>query len=1067
MTPLNNGTQRTKKEKTMKNKWFKRILLGALFFFAGTTQALEYNLTSDFSTNNNPNGVWSYGATKADFSDFSISPWNTSLKAWTETNDQANIWINDDSSTKYGIPVGKVALHPGTVSPGIPAVIRWTAPCDVGEASIQISGTFGAGDSGQPTVAIRNGTNSIWSAINSGTFNETTTVIPGNTIDFCVYGVYSYANTELDATIEVISSKPYLSKQPRSLHADTNKLVSFSVSACASSGTVSYLWIKNSTPLQDGDRITGANFNRLVISPTQLSDAGDYTVIVTDSSGNSTTSSIATLSFGLSLPSITTEPVDSSVSSGANASFSVTANDADTYQWYCKETAIKNGGIFSGATTSTLQINTTHQTNNAVYSVRISNARGTVFSRAARLTVTTGTSDLNNAVDNNNILIENPGDWSLQTSHTHDGIDAAQSKPISSGQSTEMNASLCGPGELNFLWSVSSETCCDFLSFYFDNIRENYISGEPSEWASITRFIPENSHKIAWIYNKDGSNNGGLDAGFVDQLIFTPYLLSSVDEAVDGLPGPITFGDGNRWYGQASTTHDGTDAARAPLVNDSQSAWFETTVTGPGRVIFWTKTSSETACDFMHFRVDGTSVYHLDGVSDWQATTNWIDWGKHTLRWSYEKDASKSYFDDTAWVDQISYTPVTMSSLSEAADSSGITWTTDPSAPWFGQDRFTDDGIDAIQSGKIGDNQETWVKGIVAGPGSLSFRWKSLCENPDYVRFFINGSEKANKSGDNDWSDYSINIPEGGDVELMWKYEKDSSAVALEDAVWIDKVVFTPQSTPVTLTIAPSPHGTLLPAAGTYTTNNGTIITLSAIDTTSGSSQYKCLGWTGTGSVPTTGTSNAVTVTLQEDSSIAWNWQTNYWLEVSVTGSGSVDHDSNWYEKDTEQILTATPDAGWLFMGWSGAASGTNKAFVMITEPLSITATFSDDADDDGLSNTEETTYGSDPWKSDTDGDGFDDGFEVQKGLSPTNDDSDVATYIQNHDSSFGLYPSNVVLDVAFGQILLETASGNANLNLQLEQSEDLQSWTNAGDAVEWILPVGSEKKFFRVRSEK
>jgi hypothetical protein len=180
-----------------------------------------------------------------------------------------------------------------------------------------------------------------------------------------------------------------------------------------------------------------------------------------------------------------------------------------------------------------------------------------------------------------------------------------------------------------------------------------------------------------------------------------------------------------------------------------------------------------------------------------------------------------------------------------------------------------------------------------------------------------------------------------------------------------------------------------------------------------------------------------------------------------------VDCNSDWYGKDTEQILTATPDAGWLFMGWSGAASGTNEAFVMMSEPQSITATFSDDADGAGLSITEEATYGSAPWKSDTDGDGFDDAFEVAQCLNVTNDSSAVVDYIQNNDSTFGLYPSNVVLDVAVGHMLLETASGNANLNLQLEQSEDLQSWTNAGAAVEWILPVGSEKQFFRVRSGK
>lgn len=36
----------------------------------------------------------------------------------------------------------------------------------------------------------------------------------------------------------------------------------------------------------------------------------------------------------------------------------------------------------------------------------------------------------------------------------------------------------------------------------------------------------------------------------------------------------------------------------------------------------------------------------------------------------------------------------------------------------------------------------------------------------------------------------------------------------------------------------------------------------------------------------------------------------------------------------------------------------------------------------------------------------------------------------------------------------------------QLEKSEDLITWTNAGDAVQWMVPVGASNQFFRVRAE-
>jgi len=274
---------------------------------------------------------------------------------------------------------------------------------------------------------------------------------------------------------------------------------------------------------------------------------------------------------------------------------------------------------------------------------------------------------------------------------------------------------------------------------------------------------------------------------------------------------------------------------------------------------------------------------------------------------------------------------------------------------------------------------------------------------------------------------------------------------------------------PVELTIN-NGRGSATPATGTYTNSAGSVIGCLVSPAIAGDSgmQYECVGWTGTGSVPASGTSNSVEVTLTEDSTITWNWQTNYWLEASVVGSGSVSPPTGFYAMDSEQTLTATPDSDWLFMGWSGDASGTNsEAFVFMTEAQSVTATFSDDADDDGLTNTEEATLGTNPRKADTDDDGFDDKTEVDYGLSPTIDSSGLVKYIENNDSTFNLYPSNVVLDVALGQVLLDVVGTEAALSLQLEASDDLQSWTNAGPAKIWSWTVSGEKKFFRVRSSK
>ncbi len=280
-----------------------------------------------------------------------------------------------------------------------------------------------------------------------------------------------------------------------------------------------------------------------------------------------------------------------------------------------------------------------------------------------------------------------------------------------------------------------------------------------------------------------------------------------------------------------------------------------------------------------------------------------------------------------------------------------------------------------------------------------------------------------------------------------------------------------------TLTVS-SVHGSPVPSVGTYSNSYNTVIPCSVSDVTGVYTQYVCTGWTGTGSVPASGTSKTVEVTLTEDSSIVWNWQTNYWLGASVSGSGSVSVaaqplwsapalDGAFEPAGSSITLTATPAVGWLFMGWSGAASGTNEAVVIMDAPKAVMAVFSDDADGDGLTNAEEAALGTDPWNPDTDGDGFDDKLEVDNGGNPTVSDAWRIDHIRANGAEFGLYPSNAVLDVAIGQILLETVGGHAILNLQLEQSDDLSTWTNAGEAVEWVLPVNGSKQFFRVRSRR
>ncbi len=71
-----------------------------------------------------------------------------------------------------------------------------------------------------------------------------------------------------------------------------------------------------------------------------------------------------------------------------------------------------------------------------------------------------------------------------------------------------------------------------------------------------------------------------------------------------------------------------------------------------------------------------------------------------------------------------------------------------------------------------------------------------------------------------------------------------------------------------------SAYGSPLPPSGWY--DSGSSITESVSTTTTGlDGTHYCTGWSGTGSVPTSGNASAVTFTINAPSKITWNWTTD------------------------------------------------------------------------------------------------------------------------------------------------------------------------------------------------
>ena len=126
----------------------------------------------------------------------------------------------------------------------------------------------------------------------------------------------------------------------------------------------------------------------------------------------------------------------------------------------------------------------------------------------------------------------------------------------------------------------------------------------------------------------------------------------------------------------------------------------------------------------------------------------------------------------------------------QALDAPSFVWANSGHAPWFSESNITHDGVAAAQSGAIGDLQQSRIQAVVTGPGGLSFWWKVSSEEWfDYVKFAINGQEKAAISGEKDWRLEHFAVPEGNNL-LSWTYSKDSDSSAGLDAAWVDQVTY-------------------------------------------------------------------------------------------------------------------------------------------------------------------------------------------------------------------------------------------------------------------------------------
>ena len=181
--------------------------------------------------------------------------------------------------------------------------------------------------------------------------------------------------TSLVATLTVYVP-PGIQTQPQNLTVTQGHGASFSVAANGSA-PLNYQWNF------DGTNVSGATNATLALTNAQGTNAGSYTVVVTNPAG-SVTSQVASLTVNVP-PGITTQPQSQAVVQGQNGSFSVVATGTAnlSYQWYFNGSSLGWGGAHS----ATLTLNNIGSNNAGSYTVVVNNNYGSATSAVATLTL--------------------------------------------------------------------------------------------------------------------------------------------------------------------------------------------------------------------------------------------------------------------------------------------------------------------------------------------------------------------------------------------------------------------------------------------------------------------------------------------------------------------------------------------------------------------------------------------------------------------------------------------------------------------------------------------------------
>ncbi len=350
------------------------------------------------------------------------------------------------------------------------------------------------------------------------------------------------------------------------------------------------------------------------------------------------------------------------------------------------------------------------------------------------------------------------GAWIGQDETSIYGGSSAQSGDVLKFQSSWMQATVTGPVDLSFSWMISSQRNGDLLRVYIDGYSPGHIQDEVG-WSEKILDIPGGIHTVRWVFFHEACNyNYGIYGAWIDNVHVKYYSAISVD------PDELDFG--------------GVE------VGDISVRLLEVKNQGDADLVLGSLALSGTGADRFSITDNCSNHTIAPGESCFtEITFNPTMVGAVTAILEIPSNDS----DNPVLEVPLRGTGMTVLP-GEGLDNDSLTFMTGGDAAWFDQDETWSYGGSSAQSGDVLDDQSSLMQVTVTGPVEFSFSWMISSEPEfDYLELYGDGDLMYWISGEVDWTEIILNIPDGIHT-VRWEYSKDGSVSEGADAAWVDNV---------------------------------------------------------------------------------------------------------------------------------------------------------------------------------------------------------------------------------------------------------------------------------------